>query len=114
VHRVTAAVDCGTVVNPLTVRAQIQGAAIFGMSALLYGEITLKDGRVQQGNFDGYRVVRVYEAPIVDVHIIAAGDKMGGIGETGTPPIFAAVVNAIFAATGRRVRALPLSRAGLA
>jgi isoquinoline 1-oxidoreductase beta subunit len=114
VHRVTAAVDCGTVVNPLTVQAQIQGAAVFGLSALLYGEITLKDGRVQQGNFNSYPVVRVYEAPAVDVHIVATGDKMGGIGETGTPPIFASVVNAIFAATGRRVRALPLSRSGLA
>ncbi|HUE03573.1 MAG TPA: xanthine dehydrogenase family protein molybdopterin-binding subunit [Bryobacteraceae bacterium] len=114
VHRVTAAVDCGTVVNPLTVQAQIQGAAIFGLSALLYGEITLKDGRVQQRNFDNYPVVRMYEAPIVDVHIVATGDKMGGIGETGTPPIFASVINAIFAATGRRVRTLPLSRSGLA
>ena len=114
VHRVTAAVDCGTVVNPLTVEAQIQGAAIYGLSALLYGEITLKEGRVQQRNFDGYPVVRIYEAPVVDVHIVAAGDKMGGIGETGTPPIFASVVNGIFAATGRRVRTLPLSRSGLA
>jgi isoquinoline 1-oxidoreductase subunit beta len=114
VHRVTAAVDCGTVVNPLTVQAQIQGAAIFGLSALLYGEITLKDGRVQQGNFDSYRVVRIHEAPVVDVHILAVGDKMGGIGETGTPPIFAAVANGIFAATGRRIRTLPLSKSGLA
>jgi isoquinoline 1-oxidoreductase beta subunit len=114
VHRVTAAVDCGTVVNPLTVQAQIQGAAVFGLSALLYGEITLKDGRVQQGNFDAYRVVRMYEAPVVDVHILALGDKMGGMGETGTPPIFAAVANAVFAATGRRVRTLPLSKSGLA
>jgi isoquinoline 1-oxidoreductase beta subunit len=114
VHRVTAAVDCGTVVNPLTVKAQIQGAAVFGLSALLYGQITLKDGRVQEGNFDAYPVVRIYEAPAVDVHIIAVGDKMGGIGETGTPPIFASVANAIFAATGKRIRALPLSKAGLA
>jgi len=114
VHRVTAAVDCGTVVNPLTVRAQIQGAAVFGMSALLYGQITLKDGRVEQRNFDDYPVVRIYGAPVVDVHIVATGDKMGGIGETGTPPIFASVVNGIFAATGRRIRALPLSKADLA
>jgi isoquinoline 1-oxidoreductase beta subunit len=114
VHRVTAAVDCGTVVNPLTVRAQIQGAAIYGLSALLYGQITLKDGRVQQGNFDTYPVVRMFEAPVVDVHIVAAGDKMGGVGEPGTPPIFASVLNAIFAATGRRIRELPLSKSGLA
>jgi isoquinoline 1-oxidoreductase beta subunit len=114
VHRVTAAVDCGIVVNPLTVQAQVQGAAIYGLSALLYGEITLKDGRVQQGNFDDYRVVRMNEAPVIDVHIVAAGDKMGGIGETGTPPVFASVANAIFALTGRRIRTLPLSRAGLA
>jgi len=113
VHRITAAVDCGTVVNPLTVEAQIQGAAIYALSALYYGEITLKDGRVQQRNFDTYRVMRVFESPVVDVHIIALGNKMGGIGETGVPPTFASVLNAIFAATGKRVRTLPLSRSGL-
>jgi isoquinoline 1-oxidoreductase beta subunit len=112
VHRLTVAVDCGTVVNPLTVEAQIQGAAIYALSALYYGEISLRAGRVQQGNFDRYRVMRVFEAPVVDVHIIARGDKMGGIGETGVPPTFASVLNGVFAATGQRVRTLPLSRSG--
>jgi isoquinoline 1-oxidoreductase beta subunit len=113
VHRITAAVDCGTAVNPLTIEAQIQGGIIYGLSALLYGEITMTNGRVEQQNFHHYRVVRMNEAPRVDVHIIATGDKMGGIGETGVPPTFAAVLNALFAATGKRVRTLPLSRANL-
>jgi isoquinoline 1-oxidoreductase beta subunit len=110
VHRITAAVDCGTVVNPMTVEAQIQGGIVFALSALFYGEITLKDGRVEQQNFHQYRVLRMNEAPKVDVHVIARGDKMGGIGETGVPPTFAAVLNAMFAVNGRRVRSLPLSR----
>jgi isoquinoline 1-oxidoreductase beta subunit len=114
IHRVTAAVDCGTAVNPLTIEAQIQGSVIFALSALLYGEITMKDGRVQQQNFHQYRMVRIDEAPKVEVHVIARGDKMGGIGETGVPPTFAAVLNAIFAATGKRIRSLPISRANLA
>ena len=114
VHRVTAAVDCGTVVNPLTVEAQIQSAVNYALSALLYGEITLKQGRVQQRNFHHYEVVRINEAPVVDVHVIAAGDPMGGVGEPGTPPAFAAVLNALFAATGKRIRTLPLSRTNLA
>jgi isoquinoline 1-oxidoreductase beta subunit len=109
VHRVTAAVDCGTAVNPLTIEAQIQGSVIFALSAILYGEITLKDGRVQQSNFHQYQMTRMHEAPVVEAHIIATGDKMGGIGETGVPPTFAAVLNGLFAATGKRVRSLPLS-----
>lgn len=114
VHRVTAAVDCGTAVNPLTIEAQIQGGVIFALSALLYGEITMKDGRVQQQNFHHYRMVRIDEAPKVEVHVIAKGDKMGGIGEVGVPPAFAAVLNALFAATGKRIRSLPMSRAKFA
>ena len=114
VHRVTAAVDCGTAVNPLTIEAQIQGSVVFALSALFYGEITLKDGRVQQKNFHQYQVLRINEAPKVDVHVIAKGDKMGGIGETGVPPTFPAILNAIFAASGKRLRSLPLSRASLA
>ncbi len=109
VHRITAAVDCGTVVNPLTVEAQVQGSVLYALSAILYGEITLKDGRVQQSNFHQYQVARMNEAPVVDVHIIATGDKMGGIGETGVPPTFAAVLNALFTLTGKRIRSLPLS-----
>jgi isoquinoline 1-oxidoreductase beta subunit len=114
VHRVTVAVDCGVAVNPLTIEAQLQGAVGFALSALLYGEITLEKGRVQQTNFHQYRVVRMNEMPPVDVHIIAAGDKIGGIGEPGVPPTFPAILNAIFAATGKRVRRLPLARANLA
>jgi isoquinoline 1-oxidoreductase beta subunit len=109
VHRITAAVDCGTAVNPLTIEAQVQGSVIYALSAILYGEITLKDGRVQQKNFHEYQVARMNETPVVDVHIIATGDKMGGIGETGVPPTFAAVLNGLFAATGKRIRSLPLS-----
>jgi isoquinoline 1-oxidoreductase beta subunit len=114
VHRVTAAVDCGTAVNPLTITAQVQGSVAFALSALLYGEITMVKGRVQQQNFHQYEVVRMYEAPVVDVHIIATGDPMGGIGETGVPPTFPAVLNALFAATGKRIRSLPLSHATFA
>jgi isoquinoline 1-oxidoreductase subunit beta len=114
VHKVTAVVDCGTAVNPLTIEAQIQGSVIYALSAILYGEITLEKGRVQQSNFHNYQVVRINEAPTVEVHVIAKGDRMGGIGEPGVPPTFAAVLNAIFAATGKRIRSLPLSRAELA
>jgi isoquinoline 1-oxidoreductase beta subunit len=114
VHRITAAVDCGTAVNPLTIEAQLQGAAMYGLSALLYGEITLKDGKVEQQNFHQYRVLRINEAPVVDVHIIAKGDKMGGIGEPGVPPLFPSVLNAIYAVTGQRIRTLPLSRTSFA
>jgi len=114
VHRITAAVDCGTAVNPLTIEAQIQGAAIYALSALFYGEITLENGRVQQQNFHHHRVLRMNEAPVVDVHIIAQGDKMGGIGETGVPPTFAAVLNGLFAASGKRIRTMPLARASFA
>jgi isoquinoline 1-oxidoreductase beta subunit len=111
VHRITAAVDCGTAVNPLTIEAQVQGSVVFALGAILYSEITLKDGRVQQSNFHQYQVARMSDAPVVDVHILATGDKMGGIGETGVPPTFAAVLNALFAATGKRIRSLPLSHA---
>jgi isoquinoline 1-oxidoreductase beta subunit len=114
VHHVTAAVDCGTAVNPLTIEAQIQGSVVFALSAILYGEITLEQGRVQQQNFHNYRVTRINEAPVVEVHVIAKGDKMGGIGETGVPPTFAAVLNGIFNLTGKRIRTLPLSRVNLA
>ena len=114
VHRVTAAVDCGTAVNPLTITAQVEGSVVFALSALLYGEITLVEDRVQQQNFHNYEVVRMHEAPVVDVHIIARGDQMGGIGETGVSPTFAAVLNALFAVTGKRIRSLPLTRAKFA
>jgi isoquinoline 1-oxidoreductase beta subunit len=108
VRRVVCAVDCGIVVNPDTVEAQIQGAIIFGITAALYGEITLKDGRVEQGNFDTYQILRINEAPAIEVHIVQSSEPPGGMGEPGTSAIVPAVANAIFAATGKRVRKLPI------
>jgi isoquinoline 1-oxidoreductase subunit beta len=108
VRRVVCAVDCGTVVNPDTVEAQIQGAIIFGLTAALYGEITLKDGRVQQDNFDTYQMLRMNEAPAIEVHILQNSEPPGGMGEPGTSAIVPAVTNAIFAATGKRLRILPI------
>jgi isoquinoline 1-oxidoreductase beta subunit len=113
VRRVVCAVDCGTVVNPDTVRAQIQSAIMFGITAALYGEITLKDGRVEQTNFDSYQILRMNEAPAVDVHIVQSSEPPGGMGEAGTSAIVPAVTNAIFAATGKRLRKLPIDAAVL-
>jgi isoquinoline 1-oxidoreductase beta subunit len=110
VPRVVCAVDCGPVVNPGQVEAQIQGGVVFGLSAALYGEITLDRGRVVQANFDTYPVVRMPEAPVVEVHIVASTEKQGGTGEPGVPPIAPAVCNAIFAVTGKRIRKLPIGR----
>jgi len=111
VHRVVAAVDCGMTVNPEIIRRQIESGIVFGLSAALYGKITFKDGRVEQGNFNDYPVLRMSEMPKVEVHIVASKDKPGGIGEPGTPPIAPAVTNAIFAATGKRIRTLPIDTA---
>ena len=113
VRRVVCAVDCGTVVNPDTVRAQIQSAVMFGITAALYGEITLKDGRVEQTNFDTYQILRMNEAPAVEVHIVQSSEPPGGMGEAGTSAIVPAVTNAIFAATGKRLRKLPIDTAAL-
>ena len=113
VRRVVCAVDCGTVVNPDTVQAQIQSAIIFGITAALYGEITLKDGRVEQTNFDTYQVLRMNEAPAIEVHIAQSSEPPGGMGEPGTSAIVPAVTNAIFAATGRRLRKLPIDTTAL-
>jgi isoquinoline 1-oxidoreductase beta subunit len=113
VRRVVCAVDCGTVVNPDTVRAQIESAIIFGITAALYGEITLKDGRVEQTNFDTYQILRINEAPAVDVHIVQSFEPPGGMGEAGTSAVVPAVTNAIFAATGKRLRKLPVDIAQL-
>ena len=108
VHRVVCAVDCGTVVNPDTVQAQIQSGIIFGTTAALYGEITLKDGRVEQTNFDTYQILRMNEAPAIEVHIVKSLEPPGGMGETGTSAIVPAISNAIFAATGKRLRKMPV------
>jgi isoquinoline 1-oxidoreductase beta subunit len=113
VRRVVCAVDCGTVVNPDTVRAQIQSGIIFGITAALYGEITLKNGRVQQSNFDSYQMLRMDEAPAIEVHIVQNSEPPGGIGECGTSLIVPAVANAIFAATGKRLRKMPVDTAAL-
>jgi len=108
VHRVVCAIDCGPVVNPLTVEAQMQSGIAYGLSAALHGEITFKDGKVQQNNFNDYPVLRLNEMPKVEVHIVPSTDKMGGVGEPGVPPIAPAVANAVFAASGQRLRQLPL------
>jgi isoquinoline 1-oxidoreductase beta subunit len=111
VHRVTCAVDCGLAINPDQVAAQMQSGIIYGLSAALYGEITLVDGVPQQSNFDSYPVVRLSESPAIDVHVVNSDGPLGGIGEPGTPPIAAAVCGAIYAATGRRIRKLPIRAA---
>lgn len=108
VHRVVAAVDCGRTINPNTVDAQIQSSIAYGLSAALYGRITVEGGRVQQSNFDDYPVVRMTEMPRVDVHRVESAEEPGGMGEAGLPPLAAAVVNGIFGAAGARVRSLPI------
>jgi isoquinoline 1-oxidoreductase beta subunit len=108
VHRVVCAVDCGRVVNPDIVAAQMESGIVYGLSAALHGEITLDRGRVVQGNFDDYPVVRMSGCPEIEVHLMPSGDEPGGIGEPGTPPIAPAVVNAMFALTGKPVRSLPI------
>jgi len=108
VHRVVCAVDCGPVVNPLTVEAQMQSGIVLGLSAVLHGELTLKEGRVEQSNFHDYPALRLPEAPKMEVHIVPSSDKMSGCGEPGTPPIAPAVANAVFALSGKRLRQLPL------
>jgi isoquinoline 1-oxidoreductase subunit beta len=108
VRRVVCAVDCGTVVNPDTVRAQVQSGVIFGLTAALYGEITLKGGRVEQSNFDTYQMLRINKAPEIEVHIVKSSEPPGGMGETGTSCIVPAIANAIFAATGKRLRKMPV------
>ena len=110
VHRVVCAVDCGPVVNPDTIEAQLQGGVVFGLSAALYGAITIDKGRVQQSNFHDYQVLRMPEMPVVEVHIVPSTDAQGGIGEPSVPPTAPAVCNAIFAATGKRIRSLPVGK----
>jgi isoquinoline 1-oxidoreductase subunit beta len=108
VHRVVAAVDCGRTVNPDTVKAQLEGGIIFGLTAALKTEITLDKGRVQQRNFHDYPMVRMFESPAIEVYIVPSSEHPTGVGEPGVPPVAPAVANAIFAATGKRVRRLPI------
>ena len=110
VNRVVCAVDCGMVVNPNTVEAQIQGGIIFGITAALYSEITIKDGRVEQANFTDYRMLRIDQTPPIEVHIVKSSEAPGGIGEPGTAALAPALTNAIYAATGKRLRQLPVGR----
>jgi isoquinoline 1-oxidoreductase beta subunit len=109
VHRVVAALDCGQPVNPDGIVAQLEGGIVFGLTAALWGEITLNGGKVVQSNFGDYRMMRMNEAPRVEVHIVDSRDEPGGIGEPGTAGIAPALANAIFAATGQRIRKLPVS-----
>jgi CO/xanthine dehydrogenase Mo-binding subunit len=108
VHRIVCAVDCGTIVNPDIVKAQVEGGVVFGISGALWGEITLKNGRVEQSNFNNYRALRMNEAPPIEVHLVRNGEAPGGMGEPGTAVTAPALANAIFAATGKRIRRLPL------
>ena len=112
VHRVVAAVDVGIALNPDSVEHQVEGAIVYGLSAALRGEITLKQGAVEQGNFDDYEPLRMNEMPAVEVHIVPSHEAPGGIGEPGLPPIAPAVANALYAATGKRLRKLPFRVAG--
>jgi isoquinoline 1-oxidoreductase beta subunit len=108
VHRVVCAMDCGTVINPDTVQAQIQSGVMFGVTAALYGEITLKNGRIEQTNFDTYQMLRINEAPAIEVHVVKSTEPPGGMGEAGTSGIVPAIGNAVFAATGKRLRKMPI------
>jgi isoquinoline 1-oxidoreductase beta subunit len=114
VERVTACVDCGHVVNPLHVEMQIESGVLYGLTAALYGEITIRKGAVEQSNFDDYQIARMADAPLIETHFaLSGGAKWGGIGEPGTPPIAPAIANAIFKITGKRIRSLPLKNAAL-
>jgi isoquinoline 1-oxidoreductase beta subunit len=110
VHRVVCAADCGILVNPDTVETQLQGAVVYGLTAALYGEITIERGRVAQSNFSDYRMLKLAECPEIEVHLVRSDAAPGGIGEAGLPPIAPAVCNAIFAATGKRIRKLPIGK----
>ena len=109
VDRITLAVDTGNFINPLSLSEQMEGAAIFALTAALYGKVTVKDGAPVEGNFDTYQMVRFAQAPKIDVHFaMSGGSKWGGAGEPGAAPVAAAVCNAIYAVTGKRIRSLPL------
>ena len=111
VRRVVCAVDCGTIINPDTVVAQVESGVVFGISGSLWGEITLKNGRVEQSNFSDYRVLRMNETPPIEVHLVRNVEAPGGMGEPSTAATAPALANAVFAATGKRIRQLPLQKA---
>ncbi len=114
IHKITCVIDCGQTVNPRIVESQLESGIVYGLSAALWGNITLGNGRVQQSNFNDCRVLRLNEVPELDVHIIPSDAAPGGIGETGVPPVAPALCNAIFAASGKRLRSLPLAVHSLA
>jgi isoquinoline 1-oxidoreductase subunit beta len=109
IHKMTCVIDCGQTVNPRIVESQLESGIVYGLSAALWGDITLNRGRVQQRNFNDYRVLRLHETPALDILILPSEAKPGGIGETGVPPVAPALCNAIFAATGKRLRSLPIA-----
>ncbi len=113
VDRVVAVIDAGYAISPDGMKAQIESGIIYGLSAALYGEITIKDGAVAESNFHDYPSVRMSKAPAIETHIINSGEAMGGAGEPGTPPIAPALANAIFNATGNRIRQLPIKNSAL-
>jgi isoquinoline 1-oxidoreductase subunit beta len=108
VHRVVAAIDPGWIINPNTIQAQVESSIVYGLTATFYGEITIKNGRVEQNHFFDYPMLRIQEMPEIEVYIVPSTETPGGVGEPAVPPISSAVVNAIFAATGKRIRKLPL------
>jgi isoquinoline 1-oxidoreductase beta subunit len=108
VVRVVSAIDCGHVVNPLTVETQVEGATLDALSAALYGEITIAEGRVQQSNFDDYQMLRMAQAPRIETVILTGGAGWGGVGEPPVAVVAPALCNAVFKATGKRIRSLPL------
>jgi isoquinoline 1-oxidoreductase beta subunit len=108
VHRVVCVIDCGIAVNPDQVRAQMEGGAVYALTAALYGQITVDRGRVQQSNFHDYPMMRINEMPVVEAHILDSGEAAGGLGEPGVPPVAPALCNAIYALTGKRIRRLPI------
>ena len=110
VHRVVCAVDCGPAVNLGQIEAQMEGGVAYGLTAALYGEITIERGRVAQSNFHDYPLLRINDMPVVEAYVVPSTDRQGGIGEPSVPPTAPAVCNAIFAATGKRVRKLPIGR----
>jgi isoquinoline 1-oxidoreductase subunit beta len=114
VHKITCVIDCGQTVNPRIVESQLESGIVYGLSAALWGGITLRSGRVQQRNFNDYRVLRLNETPELDIHIVPSDAPPAGIGETGVPPVAPAICNAIFAATGKRLRSLPIGAHSLA
>ncbi|MFN0303088.1 MAG: molybdopterin cofactor-binding domain-containing protein [Burkholderiales bacterium] len=108
VHRVVAAIDCGMTVNPDIVKRQVESSIVYGLTAAFYGRLTFKNGSIEQSNFHDYQMLRMPEMPQVDVHIVPSTEKPGGVGEPGLPPVAPAVANAVFAATGKRIRKLPM------